>query len=201
MRRSAFGGTVLIALVLVAGVWAKQKVNLNAPDTAAARSTLITRADLRPPTGWKGGPVKPNLSQDSCSSNDSLVLTGAAENDWSRSDRLVDSYAAVLQTAGMVMLDFHRSATAASLRCTLVHAGATSVRVTPVEFPKLGDVSVAFRVNYKLSGHRQVAEITAVGQGRTEATLVVVFANPAPLATLHAETVRLARIMTNRIKV
>jgi hypothetical protein len=204
MRLLSFAAALILGLVLTAAAPAKEKIHLNAADTAAARATLITRADLRPAGGWKGGPTKPDFSQSTCPyyhpDDRGLVVTGAAENDWDHQDRGVFSGPTVLQTSAMVRVDFRRSATAAALRCTAVRAGAKKVSVSSVSFPKLTQLTAAFRVTYLASGGLgQVMETALIGHGRTEITVAEVMATPAPLAVLHADVVRLARIMNSRV--
>jgi hypothetical protein len=206
MRAWVVAAVVLAGLAGSVGAFAKEKLSLNAADTAAARAVLITKADLQPAGGWKGGPTKPDFSEPSCSyyhPNDvGLVITGAAENDWSRPDRALTSGAAVLRTTHMVEIDFKRSATAANLRCLLINEGATNVAPVLISFPKLGNETIAYRATYQApNGSLQVVEIALIGHGRTEVTAAEIMAEPAPLSTLHSEVVRLATIMTSRAKV
>ena len=58
----------------------KQPIRFNAADQAAAKAVTLKAADLGP--GWKGGPKKPDLSQDDkCVTKVSdLVITGAASS-------------------------------------------------------------------------------------------------------------------------
>jgi hypothetical protein len=206
MRLPAVGGVLCVCLVLAATALAKEKLSLNPADTASARAVMIQRADLQPAGGWKGGPTKPDFSEATCPyyhPNDAgLVVTGAAEADWSRSDRALTSQAAVLRAARMVDVDFKRSANAANLRCSLVKAGATNVAPVSIPFPKLAAQTFAFRATYQTpSGDLQVLELAWIGHGRTELTAAEIMASPAPLATLHADVVRLARVMVGRAKV
>jgi len=206
MRARVVAAVAFTGLAASVGAFAKERVSPNAADTAAARAVMITKADLKPTGGWKGGPTKPDFSESTCSyyhPNDAgLVITGAAESDWSRADRALTSAADVLQTARMVQLDFRRSATAANLRCTLVKAGASNVAPVMIPLPKLGNETVAFRATYQTPGGAlQVVEIALIGHGRTEITAAEIMAEPAPLSTLHSDVVRLATIMTSRAKV
>jgi len=208
MRVLALGGAVLAVLAFAAAAAAKERVRLNAADTAAARAVLITRPDLRPLDGWTGGAVKPDVPEYTCPyyhpKDTGFLVTGSAENDWNRPDRVVQSTAAVLQTARMVHVDFKRSVTAAAVRCAFVRGGAKRVVVSPISFPKLTADTAAFRVTFVVGSAGgdlpQVLELAAVGHGRTEITAAEAMRTPAPLATLHADVVRLATIMNSRAK-
>ena len=66
----------------------KQPIRFNAADQAAAKAVTLKAADLGP--GWKGGPKKPDLSQDDkCMTKVSdLVITGAASSKFQGPGRL-----------------------------------------------------------------------------------------------------------------
>src|SRR5262245_10050922 len=79
-----FGGTAFAG-----GSDTGEQHKFNAADQAVARAATLKRADLNPASGWKGGPVKPDLSPSPDCPNypidlSSFVLTGAAETDWTQ---------------------------------------------------------------------------------------------------------------------
>jgi hypothetical protein len=183
-----------------------EKVRFNAADQAAARAVVIRRADLSAGV-WAGGSKKPKLAPVICANykpkSSDLVLTGAAESDWTGSGRIVGSDADILQTARMVRLDWQRSVTPAGVACTVTHAGATNVTVARVAFPRMAPYTSDFRASYGVNANgtvvREVFELAAVGTGRTEISVGEIMLAPAPLSALHADLVGLARIMLGRM--
>jgi len=140
-------------LALAATALGKEKIRLSAADTAAARTVVIRRSDLRPRQGWKGGPVKPDFSGPVCPyyhpNNSDLVVAGAAESDWGRSDRSLVSAAKVMQSADMVRRDFELATSLSGLQCTITTTmrsiGAAGAGWGSILFPRLTAQTAAYR--------------------------------------------------------
>jgi hypothetical protein len=208
---------LLVATNSLAEIPDKPRVKFNAADQAAARVVALRRADLDSPSSWKGGMRKPDLSEVECPNynpkDSDLVLTGAASSHFTSSSPLgdlvtADSEVHVLQTAHMVLLDWRRSVLAPELiPCVRQHLekeiGSTGklISLSRVPFPQIARYAAAFRavVNARVQGLtvRVTLESVLVGRSRTEITL-----NTSGLAqsTVHAETLRLARILIGRAR-
>ncbi len=122
----------------------KQPIRFNAADQAAAKAVTLKAADLGP--GWKGGPKKPDLSQDDkCATKVSdLVITGAASSKFQGPGVSVTTESEVLQSPSMVAADWRRSVgnagVMACIRSEVMktdEAGVTMVSFKRVAFPKL----------------------------------------------------------------
>jgi hypothetical protein len=215
-------GGAAAALLLVcaapaagAGDPGKEQIRLNAADQAAARAAVVHRADLGSSTGWRGGPIKPDLSPPTTCAKfhpkqSDLVLTGVAETQFKHVGLQIDSEAQVLQTAQMVRLDWQRTVKApAAVRCLRTkltkalgsHAVLQSFREFAV--PRIATFSTGFRaiVSVQANGAsvQVMDEIILVGRGRTEITLSAV----SPLAArgaVSAANLRLARILASRAR-
>ena len=117
---------------------------------------------------------------------------------------LVFSSTDVLKTARMVALDWQRSVKTAGFKCALSHAGVRNVSASQVAFPKLTPLANAFRATYdqKAGGQtvRVMVEFAAVGKGRSELSVAEFRPLPASTSSLHADVVRLARLMVSRAR-
>jgi hypothetical protein len=196
------------AVTASAGGGNQEQVKLTAADQAAAKATMIVRGDLRPAGPWTGRTITPDHTAPSCPNfhpkQSDLVVTGSAEGDWTGPGRVVVSATDVLQTARMVKLDWQRSGTKAAIACSLTKAGAANVSVTKVAFPKIAPITGAFRASYDVTGNgvtvHLVTELAAVGHGRTELSVGEFASASTSLSALHADVVRLARVMLSRAR-
>jgi hypothetical protein len=215
-RLFALAGLVAMALFF-AGVASadKPKYGFNAADQAAARAAVIKRADLGTASGWTGGAKKPDLSQMQCSlynpKQSDLVVTGAAESDWSHSPGLeFDSQTEVLQTTRMVALDWKRSVATRYLVPCMKESGAKElgasiklVSLRRVSFPHVAPHTSALRMILDVKASktqtiRMVSEMVFMARSRTEITLMS-FTLPAAFGSVRAAEVRLARILVGRV--
>jgi hypothetical protein len=204
---------VAVALVLSAAAWADNyKFRFNAADQAAARAAVLQRADLGTAVSWKGGATKPDLSaQPNCPNYhpvpSDLVVSGAAESDFSTTGLELDSEAELLQTASMVRLDWQRSLTPALLPCLRSQfartVGAKLVSLKRIAFPHVATHTAAFRILVDVAAAGSTAhvmvDVVLIGRGRTEISL----RTTAPFANTQVVTaaeVRLARILVSRIR-
>lgn len=205
----AFAG----AGVALAGSPTKEKIALTPAGNAQARAEVVRRVDLGP--GWKGGFKKPDLSSSMpCTSyrpkQSDLVLIGAAETTFSRPPLSVDSEAQVLRTAAMVRRDWQRTILDPRVIPCLRQGfakelGSTArlVSFRTVAFPHTAALTRAFRAVFKVN--TQIGAISvdidfvAMGSGRNELTLVLSGPTTAR-ADLHANAVRLARILVGRVR-
>jgi hypothetical protein len=192
-----------------------EQIKLKAADQAAARATVIKRADLGSGTGWTGGAVKPNLSATPTCKNfhpkqSDLVLTGAAESDFQNSSGLeFDSEAQVLKTAKMVKLDWQRTIVAPTaipcLRSHIVSSlgkGSKLVSFKKISLAHLATYTAGYRVVINVAAQGGgttpvMIEPVLVGKGRTEITLTAIAPRSAQ-ASVSAATVRLARLLVAR---
>ena len=207
------GAVLAVAAAAFGGPPEKEQVKFNAADQAAARAAVIRRADLGSASGWHGGMKKPDLSAGPTCPNyqpkqSDLVLTGAAEADFTNTGVEFDSEAQVLQTAQMVMLDWKRSVQAPGavpcLRQILAKsAGSTAKLVSfgKIRFPRIARYAAAFlaRVDVTTQGTTVPVslEVVLVGHSRTEVTLTAI-APTAAWPSVSTATIRLARVLVGR---
>jgi len=203
------------AVVALAGDGNRQKIRFNAADQAAARAAVLRKSDLGSGTGWRGGARKPDLSAtESCPNyspkQSDLVLTGAAETQFSLGTLVFDSEAQVLETARMVRLDWRRSVLApgvlSCLRSTMSKSTPPGTRVLSIQklaFPRVAQYTAAFRLVIDVRSSRAtvrlLVDVALVGRGRTE----IILTTSAPLAarvSVKAAEIRLARILVARIR-
>jgi hypothetical protein len=212
MKRSktSFGAGVAAVLMFVAvqAAWAAESyvTRYEAADQAAAKAITLTKADLG--AGWKGGRIKPDLTNDTCATKRSdLVLTGASESEFETNGAYVTSQGLVLRTAAMVRLDWQRTIGKPSFwACARKEAtieGARLVSLKNIGFPKLAPYSARHRLVYDFGKAGNPAlvlmDMITLGEGRSEITLIV----SAPYADRSAADGagrRLAKILLSRIK-
>lgn len=192
----------------------REQVRLNSADQAAARASVIRKADLGS-SAWAGGAVKPNLAATpACPGynpkQSDLVLTGAASSQFSRSGVNLRSDAQVLRTRSMVAADWRRTVvskgTVACLRRMLA-AGLppdeSLVSFGQTSFAPLARYSTRFRgiLAVYAQGRRALAlmDIVLIGRSRTELTLTVI-GPAAAKQSLSAAEVRLARVLLVRAR-
>jgi hypothetical protein len=170
----------------------KEQVHLTKADQAAAKRAVASRADLGS-GNWTGGLKKPDLTQStSCSSfhpkQADLVITGAAESQWSDGPLQINSEAAILKTRAMVAADWRRTILATgAVPCLRTHLlkelgnGVTFVSFRRIVFAPVATNAEAFLmlVDVKTTSGkvRLAVEFVAVAQGRSELTLVSIVQN------------------------
>ena len=218
MPRAALAVLFVAALALAPGATAnppnKEQIRLNAVDQASARAALLRRSDLGP-SGWSGGPVKPDLSSTmSCPGYEpkqsDLVLTGVAEADFRHSGLSIQSSAQVLKTRSMVALDWQRTVVAPKafgcIRSMLTKGLLSNQRLVSFKklpFPRLARYTAAYRALIEFTSQGQhvlvLADIVLVGRSRTELTLSLE-APAAARASISQAEVRLARGLLARVR-
>jgi hypothetical protein len=219
MRRqvaaAVVAGLTVSAGVAFAGNGGGEKHAFTAADQAAARATVIRRADLGAGT-WHGGFIKPDLSApQTCPTynpkQSDLVLTGAAAAEFSANGVDFNSEADILKTAQMVQLDWQRSVnTPALLPCLRTRlaqtppAGGTLVSVERLALPKLAAQAFGIRVLVDIVSGGQTVRVMvdeiAIVHRRTELSLTTSAPYAAHTPVLAAE-VRLARLLVKRATV
>ena len=191
---------LLIALCLVAvaagaavaATGEKEQIHLTKADQAAAKRAVAVRSDLGS-GNWTGGYTKPDLSQSSsCATfhpkQADLVVTGAAEADWTEQGLQLETVAQVLKTPAMVAADWRRTilapGAAPCLRTRLLKdlgKGFTFVSFRRVIFAPVATNAQAFLmlVDVKTNtGKVRVAiQFVAIARGRTELTVVSIVQN------------------------
>jgi hypothetical protein len=199
--------TLALAVTALAGDGGREQVKFNAADQAKARAIVIRRSDLRPASGWKGGPTKPDLSPVTCANYhprlSDLVITGVAETDWNRAALVISSEVEILKTARMVRLDWTRSVNVTGVVCAARKGGATHIGVSRMTFPQIAPYTAAYRLSYEVKANGQtipfVFDFGAIGRGRTEISLGEITERPASEGALRADLLRLARTLVSRV--
>jgi hypothetical protein len=137
-----------------------------------------------------------------------LVLTGAAESQFTAPGIFVASYSDVLQTKRMVQLDWQRAVTSGKLVTCMRTTLADDDRATFVSFKRLSFTRVApmtarYRLvqDYTASGRtaRVLMDMIFLGRGRNEVTLVVSVPYSERAAVAAAE-LKLARLLASRMR-
>ena len=194
-----------------------ERIAFERRDQAAARAAVLRRSDVRP-AGWTGGPIKPDLSPPETCRNyrpkqSDLVLTGAAESSFLRSDgRAMDSEVKVLRTARMVSLDWRREVLAPGvMSCQRrlfgksLGSNAKVVSFTRIPFPRIARYVAAFRAVAAVPAgngktNRVIVDLVLVSRRRSELSLVTLAPFKAR-AQVAADERRLIRLMLSRTKV
>ena len=183
---------VLVAGAAFAATGEKEQIQLTKADQAAARRAVAVRSDLGS-GNWSGGYSKPDLSQSaSCATfhpkQADLVVTGAAESDWTEQGLQLETVAQVLKTRAMVAADWRRTilapGAASCLRSRLLKdlgKGVTFVSFRRVIFAPVATNAQAFLLLVDVKANtrkvRIAIEFVAIAQGRTELTLVSIAQN------------------------
>jgi hypothetical protein len=200
-----------VAAVTAGAVFAasgeKEQVHLTTADQAAARRAVAVRSDLGS-GNWTGGLRKPDLSEPAgCAGfqpkQADLVVTGAAESDWTDQGLQLETAAQVLKTGAMVDADWRRTVLApgapACLRSRLLKdlgKGVTFVSFRRVVFAPVATNAQAFVLLVDVEANtrkvRVAIEFVAITHGRTELTLVSIVQNPVQkvVAQIDAQIAR-----------
>jgi hypothetical protein len=213
----------LVAGALLALAWAipasaaneRPRVRLTPAGQAAARASVITKADLHVPAGWTGGNVTPAVlpfpfCPGFAPKQADLVLNGIAEATFRHASGIAfNTVAQVLETEKMVQVDWKRTVfdrrVPACLRYRMIQDARSSkfkfISLAPLPFPRVARYTHAYRVIYDDSTRakkvRIFLDLVSFGHGRTE----ILMSTTGPLigaaAVLDAE-VRLGRILVAR---
>ena len=189
----------------------KEQVHLTKADQAAAKRAVALRSDLGSGT-WTGGFSKPDLSQSAGCANfhpkqADLVITGAAESDWSDQGLQLDTQAQILKTRAMVAADWRRTilapGAASCLRSRLFKqlGKVTFVSFRRVIFAPVATNAEAFLmlvdVKTNTAKVRVAVEFVAIAHGRTELTVVSVVNNAVQKVVAQIDA-QIARVMVAR---
>jgi hypothetical protein len=187
------------------------KTSFNAADQAAARAAVLKGGDLG--AGWTGSVKKGTVdTPEPCPGwtpkQADLVITGAAESQFSSEGVFVYSGAQVYRTARMTLLDWQRTVVDIPMRCLskqFTDGAGADVRVVSIKrmpFPKLATYTARIRVvaDYKGdSAARLLIDAILVGRGRTIVNVALIAPYTQRAAADVAEA-RLAKIVLSRIK-
>ena len=193
----------------------RYQVRMTAVGKAVASAASLKRSDIGTASGWKGGPVKPDLSVDPGCPNyhpkhSDLVIVGAAAADFDHAGINFHSESQVLKTAKMARLDWQRSNAPGELACAranLMKLSTAATRIVSIErmaFPGIGERSGAFRILIDVTGAsreiiRMATDIVFVVRGRTEITLLTT-APLSAMASLKVVEVDLAMKLFSRAR-
>jgi hypothetical protein len=214
------GVAVLVIAATAEAGGSAYHVHFTPAGQAAARVGVPTKADVG--AAWKGGRVKPDLSDDLRCPNyqpktSDLEMTGAASVKFKQSGIELSGDAQVLRTAKMVRLDWQRSIGSANyLAC--VRASVTklfgtgkgklpgkinSVRWIPL--PRVFGSSPAaavradFAVETKHNGTvRLVVDVIGIARGKTEIALTTSMPF-ADVATMWPNELVMAKVVAGRV--
>lgn len=194
----------------------REQIRYTAADQAAARATVLRRADLLPSTGWTGGRVKPDLSPPPSCPNyhpkqSDLVLTGAAESNFRRGAVAIGNEIQILKSRRMLRLDWQREVLApGTISCqrqdlaTSLGSSAKVVSFKRIPFPRIARYTTEFRalVDVSVPGVKTahlVVDAVLLGRSRTEISFTTV-APASGKASLSAAERRLARKIVARVR-
>jgi hypothetical protein len=180
--------SALLALLLVPAALADSPVvKINSGDQAWATQALLRLNDFG--LGWRGGTVRSSKpSGPSCPGFDpkssDLVVTGHANASFqnARAGVQVSLDSQVLESADAVRSDFARTILPPLAGCLAYQLrqgpNIAAVTVEPLDFPKIGAVSAAYRatITVRLKGRtaKVLSDFLFVGNGRLEYSLNVV---------------------------
>jgi hypothetical protein len=180
VRRAAFGAVAVAAVVAGTALAAQgdPQKQFTKAGQARAHAAALRLSDVGP--GWKAGPTKnrgessPRCSTYNPDQSDLIEIGDYDSPDFSRPDgTLVSSSTGVFKTAAMARTGYARVAVPALPRCfaELFKKGitkpssATIFFAGPLDFPKFGDRSNAYRITSSVK--------TPAGQVRATIDLVV----------------------------
>lgn len=213
-RRLLLAAALLLALVAARVALAESPVTrFTAADQTAAKAVVLKAADLG--AGWKGGLSKPTVDgPPACAGwnprQADLVITGAAESQFTAQGLMVFSGAQLYKTTRMIALDWQRTVVDPRMpKCLAQDFAADAgqrVRVVSMKrmpFAKIAPYAARFRLLLEYTEGETVRvfiDFVLVGRGRTAISLGFM-APYAARAEVEAAELRLARLMLARIKV
>ena len=212
-RRLLLAAALLLALVAALVALAEPPVTrFTTADQAAAKAVVLKAADLG--TGWKGGLSKPTVDgPPACAGwnpkQSDLVITGAAESQFTAQGLMVFSGVKLYKTTRMIALDWQRTVVHPRMPSCLaqdfaddVGQGVRVVSMKRLPFAKLAPYSARFRLLLEYAEPepvRVLIDFVLVGRGRTAISLGFM-APYAGRAEVEAAELRLARLLLARIK-
>jgi hypothetical protein len=161
-------------------------LKIDSADQAWAQHALLRSTDFG--LGWRGGMTKPvKLEKPECPGFDpkesDLVITGHANASFDHADAgvHVGLDTQVLESAIAVQKDFERTMQPGLPACLAWQlkqgSGIVAVSVDPLDFPKLGASSAAYRATITVRSNGKTAKVISdyvfVGNGRLEYSLNV----------------------------
>lgn len=211
-RRAAPALVLTVALVTVAAARA-DKIALNVADQTTAHAIVVKAADLG--SGWHGGARKPELSSPrlDCASlrqhEPVLVITGAAESEFSNELVGLSSEAEVVRDASTLAADFRFGRQSGLLACVRAVAPkvygkkAKLLSIVRIRVPRITPFTAGFRMVLSLpyGGGWVSLEVDRflLGKGRTALTLTASAAPPdVARSKLRSTELRLLRLMAAR---
>lgn len=212
-RRLLLAATFLVALVAAQVAFAESPVTrFTIADQAAAKAVVLKAADLGP--GWKGGLSKPSVDgPPACAGwnpkQTDLVITGAAESQFTAQGLMVFSGVQLYKTTRMIALDWQRTVVDPRMpKCLAEDFAADAggrVRVVSMKrlpFAKVAPYAARFRLLLEYTEGETVRvfiDFVLVGRGRTAISLGFM-APYAGRAEVEAVELRLAKLLLARIK-
>ena len=218
-RTFGAAGVVALSLLLAQVALAEAPVSrFTAADQAAAKAVVLKARDVA--AGMKGG-VEKNAEAPSATGcpglweprQSDLVITGVARSEFTGNGVRFSSTVQIYKTERMARLDWER---------TVVHPGVlpclrkmiaadedpafTVVSVKRTQFPRIGRAAVRIRMIADVRAtpgskpQRLLVDSIAFGRGRTGISLTI-WAPYRDRVPAHAAEVRLAKLLTGRIRV
>lgn len=198
---------VLLALVVAGtalGARGDPQRQINRADQARAKAMLLKKADL--PPGFKASAPDPGSDTDAyCKALDEsdLTLTGEANSpQFEKPPFLVSSTSQVYETAADASASWRRGTSAAGFRCLrrvfaqeFAKQGGTLRSFKQIAFPRVGQRSVAFRIEVRSQGVPVFFELIVMQHRRAHVGLGLLSAL-APIP--RSEQVRIARVLAGR---
>jgi hypothetical protein len=187
--KALLAGTVLALACAASALADNPTVRISKADQAKAEQALLRLADFG--VGWSGGAKKPSkLTAPNCPGfnpkESDLTVTGHAEArfTYARGGVIFDQDTQVLESAQAVTTDFARTMRPKLTDCLAHQLKASGngevvkVEVQKLDFPRVGNVSAAYRATITLHAHghdaKVVSDFVFFGQGRFEFSLNVV---------------------------
>jgi len=214
VRRLLLAAALLLALVAAQAALAESPVTrFTLADQAAAKAVVLKAADLG--TGWKGGLSKPTVDgPPACAGwnpkQSDLVITGAAESQFTAQGLMAFSGVQLYKTTRMIALDWQRTVVHPRMPNCLARdfaadagEGVRVVSMKRLPFAKIAPYAARFRLLLEYTEGETVRvffDIVLVGRGRTAISLGFM-APYAGRAEVEVAELRLAKLLLARIKV